>query len=221
MRPLVLALIALLPAIGWSHPVTFKGGVAASSIHRPGMTQSHVNYTVHRQFALGATHLQLREPEQPVVAHYGQLNALLYRKNRPASQTNLYLSLGAGAAKQETESYRPSILASLQADHETDNFYSAFRAMGFIDTQDFDTLLGDPLSSESSFFALQGRVGILPFETDFESLQIWTVLQVDAQSWSDSPVELTPLLRLFYKNVLWEMGSSMSGKTWLHMMVHL
>ena len=87
--------------------------------------------------------------------------------------------------------------------------------------EDFDTLLRDPASSESSFFALRGRLGILPFKSDFESLQIWTVLQVDAQSWSESPIELTPLLRLFYKNVLWEMGSSMSGKTWLHMMVHL
>ena len=30
------------------HPVTFKGGTAVSSVHRPRMTHLQVNYTFHR-----------------------------------------------------------------------------------------------------------------------------------------------------------------------------
>ena len=38
-----------------AHPVTFKDGVAVTSIHRPKMTMAQANYTIHRNVAVATT----------------------------------------------------------------------------------------------------------------------------------------------------------------------
>ena len=215
MRILLASLLmALCSPSAVAHPVTFTGGFAASSIHRPGLTHSQVNYTVHRKLALGATHLRIRHLDTPLEGSLAQANVLLFRRNRPNSQANLYMSLGAGIAHEGVELGQALILGSLQADFETDNFYSAIVAMGVGGLDQFSDL-GELPSS------VRGRIGVLPFASGFESLQAWAVMQVDYTTQADDPLSVTPLLRFFYRNVLWEFGASLDGKPWLHMMIHL
>ena len=92
--------LLLVPMTASAHPVTFTGGVAASTVHRPGMTHSQVNYTVHRNLAVGATHVRLRYLDTPLEGSVGQMNGLLFRRNRSHSQAHLYVSLGAGVVHE-------------------------------------------------------------------------------------------------------------------------
>ena len=207
-------LLFLWSSAGLAHPVTFTGGIAASSVHRPAMTHSQVNYTLHRNLAVGVTHLRYRYLETPLEGSLGQVNALLYRRNRSHSQGNLYLSIGAGAQHDGVEVDGPLFLGGLQADFETDNFYSAIMGTAVGDSQDLQDLSGLTTS-------LRGRVGVLPFSSGFDSLQAWAVVQVDYLAQHPDPLSVTPLMRFFYRNVLWEFGASMDGHPWLQLMVHL
>jgi hypothetical protein len=66
----------------------------------------------------------------------------------------------------------------------------------------------------------QARVGFSPKMADFKDLQTWVMLQGMYTPDVDRKVMLTPLLRFFYHNVLWEMGSSTRGEWMLNFMVH-
>ncbi|MEC7242836.1 MAG: hypothetical protein VXW32_16500 [Myxococcota bacterium] len=209
LLPLLLASTAAS-----AHPVTFTGGFAASSIHRPGMTHSQMNYTLHRKLAVGATHLRLRYLETPLEGSLGQMNVLLLRRNRSHSQANLYVSLGAGVVHEGIRFGAPLFLGGVQADFETDNFYTALMAMTAGTPDLFESPDALPVSVRS-------RIGLLPFDSGFEALQAWAVVQVDYQRLHEDPWSTTPLLRFFYRNVLWEFGASLDGKPWLHLMFHI
>jgi hypothetical protein len=65
-----------------------------------------------------------------------------------------------------------------------------------------------------------GRVGFSPFKADFNSLQSWAMLQLWSDPVTSQELKVTPLLRFFYQNVLWEMGASTKGDMMLNLMVH-
>jgi len=178
------------------------------------MTHSQVNYTLSRHFAVGATYVRQDLLSEELEASAAQINILLYRRNRAASQANVYLSLGGGLRHDGFELGDPLVLGALQLDYETDNFYTALVTHGVATAAHFDAPSTLP-------YSVRGRVGVLPFASDFDGLQAWAVLQADWAPAMREGVQLTPLLRIFYKNVLWEMGASMDGSPWLQMMVHL
>jgi hypothetical protein len=66
----------------------------------------------------------------------------------------------------------------------------------------------------------QLRLGFSPFETDFDKLQNWFMLQLVSMPSIEPKVVITPMLRFFYHNVLWEFGSSTQGNWMLNLMVH-
>lgn len=178
------------------------------------MTHSQVNYTVHRNLAVGATHVRLRYLDTPLEGSVGQMNGLLFRRNRSHSQANLYVSLGAGVVHEGLDVGDLLLLAGAQADFETDNFYSAF----MVSTVGTRELFESPSTLPT---LVRARVGLLPFDSGMESLQAWAVLQVDHQSPLEDPLSVTPLMRFFYRNVLWEFGASLDGHPWLHLMFHI
>ena len=193
-----------------AHPVTYKGGVAVFSMHRPDSTQIQANYTLNRSLALGVSHIRkaLHHDSTPMsVVH---ANILAYRQNSTNSQSNLYLSIGGGLE----HSGEAAAFSAIQLDHETDHFYTALNAQVFGPLSDFQTPTDLP-------FSVRGRLGVLPFAPNVDGLQIWAVLQSTWEPHMHQAVEVTPMLRFFYQNVLWEMGVSIDGTPWFQMMVHL
>jgi hypothetical protein len=66
----------------------------------------------------------------------------------------------------------------------------------------------------------QLRLGFSPTETPFDTLQSWFMLQFMTMRGVHDSVVITPLLRFFYHNVLWEMGSSTKGEWMMMLDVH-
>ena len=66
----MLLSILLTSFQAFAHPVTFKDGVAVTSIHRPKMTMTQANYTIHgcpnlvthicQEFAFGLSSVKSR-----------------------------------------------------------------------------------------------------------------------------------------------------------------
>ena len=57
---LLCILLTLFQAL--AHPVTFKDGLAVTSIHRPKMTMSQINYTIHRNVAVATSYVRMENP---------------------------------------------------------------------------------------------------------------------------------------------------------------
>src|SRR5690606_20988808 len=64
------------------------------------------------------------------------------------------------------------------------------------------------------------RYGLAPYVAGLDELQTWMIFQAYYYSRQSKEVIVTPMLRFFYKNVLWEIGSSLKGDSFLTLMVH-
>ena len=64
------------------------------------------------------------------------------------------------------------------------------------------------------------RLGIAPYIAKFKELQVWVIGQLDYMSDMEEQPHFTPMLRFFYRTVLWETGVSLSGVYWFQMMAH-
>lgn len=120
-------------------------------------------------------------------------NSLLYRKNTENSQGNLYLHTGYG-----TEN---TYQVGLEGDWETRRIYTSLKHLQF-----------------NHHRVSQGRIGFSPVEKSFNDLQVWVMFQTMV---TRDETMLTPMLRFFYHNYLWEVGSSLKGEWMLNLMVHL
>ncbi len=103
---------------------------------------------------------------------------------------------------------REAYMGGFEADWETRTFYTALKYYHFT-----SPALAD-------FSMTQARIGISPFEAGFEHLQLWFMIQAMTMPKVEPKVIITPMLRFFYKNVLWEFGPSTRGDWLLNLMVH-
>ena len=108
----------------------------------------------------------------------------------------------------EKRATREIYMGGFEADWETRTLYTALKFYQF----------SSPAVTDISM--AQARIGLSPFESGFEELQSWFMVQAMVMPKVDPKVIITPLLRFFYKSVLWEMGSSTRGEWMLNIMVH-
>ncbi len=197
----------------FAHPVTFKGGLAVTSIHRPKMTMSQVNYTVHRNVAVATSYVRMENPAGDLNMPALHANILLKRWNALGSQGNLYGLIGAGINTPSLSSTWTDELrgfVGVQADYETQKIYTAANVIGFPSLNDMNDLP----------YMARYRFGIAPYIAKYDEFQIWVVGQVEYMpTMQDTPI-VTPMLRYFYRTVLWETGVSLDGTYWFQMMAH-
>lgn len=138
-----------------------------------------------------------------------QWNWRAYRKNLEHSQANLYLTLGLGGSQAlvTSESFIVNSQAGFQFDWESRKHYFALMHS----TQNFS---GQPFQMTTL------RLGLAPYEGAYQEFQTWFMLQAEVSPLMFGQPQLTPLFRFFYRNALWEIGSSMSGVGWLSLMAH-
>ena len=104
---------------------------------------------------------------------------LLKRWNMPKAQGNAYVYGGIG-----DNSYH----GGGQIDYETRKIYTLYSYNYF--------KIGDKNFNNSKM-----RLGYAPYEGGYSELNTWFILEYNTDVES-----LTPILRFFYKNVLWEVG---------------
>lgn len=194
----------------YSHPVIYKDGFVASSFNMSTYSDNQLLYTFSPKWATGLNHWRFTKGKYNTELGLARLNYLLWRKNGEDSQANIYLLSGAGVMDSEIEkkATREAYMGGFEADWETRTLYTALKYYHFT----------SPAVSDISM--TQARIGISPFEAPFESLQSWFMVQAMYMPQVQKDLIITPMLRFFYKNVLWEMGSSTRGEWMLNLMVH-
>jgi hypothetical protein len=203
-----LLISLLLSFLLHAHPVTFEDGVMLKNMAREDMSETSVTYTFAPRFAVGLEYDRLEMNGLDTSWGLLEFNALVQRWNGEHSQGNIYLLTGAGGYwdNQRTSSFAGKL--GIQADYETRQFYTlgSFTAWQSEDIE--------------SYYALY-RVGYAPFVAGYNDLNIWAIMQFDYNPDMRSEVQVTPFLRFFYKNVLWEMGASLRGNIYWQFMVHI
>jgi hypothetical protein len=196
-----LILIFLMPSLAWGRPVSFLQGWSLMNENRSYQNEAMVSFTVQRHLALGIHYTTLRAPEnstQQVLAPLA--NLLVFRWNDEGRQSNLYIGAGFGAMQTSGQRNRVKGTAvfNVDLDTETKDFSFAFRH--------------EHIQSKSDrYLYSRVRAGLSPYLSNFGSLHTWVLLQGDWDHWR-SEGEITPLLRFFFQNVLWEMGYSFRGR---------
>ncbi len=201
----LITLLFLFSSAVYAHPVIYKDGWALSSSNMPDYSNNYVMYSFTNRFAVGVDHWRFTRDDLNNEMGLLKLNHLLWRHNGEDSQANVYLHGGLGIEDQEFEQKRTrgSYLYGAEADWETRSLYTSAKLYQFQDIA-----------------ISQARIGFSPNKAAFENLQTWFMLQAMHINDVNEKVMLTPLVRFFYQNVLWEMGSSTRGDWMLNLMVH-
>lgn len=201
MKCVVLSIFFLLSSPVWAHPVAFKGATSFMSLNNSQMTENTLVYSPEYWLGTGVKHITNGDDEW-TNAHLG---LLLKRWNEFESQGNFYLFGGPGRLKTKSESeYFTKVGAQL--DWESRRLYSYARYSG-------------AYSKVKDLEQYEGRVGFAPYIAGFNDLNSWLMLQVQHVPERKDETMVTPMIRMFYKNVLWELGSSLKSDWMLNFMV--
>lgn len=202
MKMFILILFISLNA--YAHPVIYKGGWAMSSSNMSFFSNNYALYSLSNRFSLGAEYNRFDKDDLALM----KFNSLMWRENGDDSQANLYLHSGFGFIDEYKSGSREIFNLGIEGDWETRKLYTSWKHLQFSGARN------------ANYSVSQGRVGFSPKESPFESLQTWFMVQGMVIHDVEDTLMLTPLLRFFYQNVLWEVGSSTRGDWMLNLMVH-
>lgn len=210
MKQLTLLFLCLLSLKAFSHPVIYQWGWALSSSNMPHYSNNYGLYSFTNRFSVGVDHWRFSRENDHTEAGLLKLNHLLWRDNGPNHQANIYLHGGFGVADQEWDNRGTKGIGMVGAevDWETRSLFTSLKHLEFHGPKGLDINM------------TQARVGFSPVEADFKNLQTWFMVQGMVIRNVEERVVITPMLRFFYHNVLWEMGSSTRGDWMLNLMVH-
>lgn len=202
--------IALSTSSVFAHPVIYKEGIVASSSNMKSYSDNQLMYSWSNRWSSGLNHWRFTKEDKNTEFGFLKLNHLLYRHNGEDSQGNIYVHGGVGVADSEIEKRQTNdaYMTGFEADWETRTLYTSLKYYYFTSPKVTD------------FSMAQARVGFSPYEAGFDKLQSWFMLQAMVMPEVEAEVIITPLLRFFYHNVLWEIGSSTRGEWMLNVMVH-
>lgn len=202
--------ILLLIGNAEAHPVIYQDGIAISSSNMPSYSENYLMYSFKSNWSTGLGHYRFSRDEENTEFALAKVNHLLWRHNGTDSQSNIYLHGGLGVVDNEIgqRETAAAMMAGIEGDWETRKLFTSLKHFEFHAPGVMDATM------------TQARVGFSPILSDFKDLQTWLMLQGMYAPITDRTVTLTPLIRFFYHNVLWEMGSSFRGEWMLNFMVH-
>jgi len=206
----IFIFLLFISATALAHPVIYKDGTALSSFNMPSYSENYLMHSYSTHWSTGLGHLRFTKGKRNTELGLVKLNHLLWRKNGEDYQSNLYLHGGVGIVDHEfsPRNTREAYFAGVEGDWETRTLYTSFKHYQFHTPAFMDLNM------------TQGRVGVSPKLSDAGDLQTWLMLQAMITPETDKSVILTPLVRFFYHNVMWEMGSSLRGEWMLNFMAH-
>lgn len=191
-----------------AHPVTFEGGTAVFYTSRNMMSMVEGNHSISSKWALGGGYQRLELLNGALLqSSQAQVNWLAKRWNRKDWQGNLYLTAGAGYFDHSTDPNGALLKGGFQADWESRTYYVALM-------HNHQDLRGQSLPMTMA------RLGVAPYHAKYTEMQSWLIWQIDYAPDMFARVQHTPMMRFFYRNILWEIGSSLEGVWWLQLMSH-
>ena len=200
--------IFLTGNLGFGHPVAYKGAVSLMAFNQPDMQDWQVLYTVARNLSLGVDYIHDTMSGTERFYLVPRISWLMKRWNGEDYQANIYVVGGAGGVRKDSAIELVGE-GSVEADYETRKVYVSGKAT-VIGAKNTDTLA-----------VYQFRTGFAPYAGEYEGLNAWLIGQVQYFPFSnEESVRVGPVLRLFYQNVLWEVGVSARGTWNFNFMVH-
>lgn len=199
MKIQLTVILALVLAAGLSaRPVPFTGAWSFMAEHDEEGEQFVANQAINRNWAPGILTKRTRTDEGSVYSMTADLNHLLYRRNAASYQANVFVTGGVGHFDGPGGS-NIGTRFSIQADAEDRRRYIAarfhyFHSSGVLHRQKWI-----------------GRVGWAPYEAGFQDLNTWLIVQAEYETRHKQELVIRPIVRLFYRNVLAEIGSSLDG----------
>lgn len=206
MLTLFLILIASLSLEVQAHPVSYQGATSLMSYNKPGENELLLTYSFQSYLAGGLYYLKVDDVNYTLP----RINYLAKRWNNEDSQGNIYLSAGYGA-ENSYEQKKGVGYASVDLDWESRKYYTAASYGRFFRDHSEPQLRPD-------FEMIKVRAGVAPYLAEYNDINAWFILQADKQN--DTGVELTQFIRLFYRNVLVELGAGFNGNWAFNYMVH-
>lgn len=191
-----------------AHPTPYKGAKVLMFNQYESYQEYWLAYSPYENFSI-AERFQYYKTEK-ATDHRPQVNYRLLRANEMGSQANVYLMAGPGFSGREKDSPAYFWHSTLAADWESRRYYTSVE-LGLSRGQIQEHMM-------------QYRVGFAPYLGEYETLNTWfilearymTMIQSIPQQW-----ELTPFLRFYYQNVLWEVGANQRGTFRFNFMLHL
>jgi hypothetical protein len=211
MKALFLLTIAI--ATFWSsillaHPVSYKGSRGLMGYHSPILSHNQINYSFDYWFAAGLHHI--RRPNLDARSGtFVTANFLMKRWNEEGLQANFYLNLGFGDSHLG-ENSQTSGIGSIQFDIEDRDYYFLAKHLQVVNSErtDLDQTIV--------------RAGFTPYVDGFDGIHSWLIFEWQSSDFSDGEdlTDFTPFLRVFYKNLLFEIGQSFDGITKFNYITH-
>jgi hypothetical protein len=158
-----------------------------------------LGYSFTNRQALGISGFYREGLDSSTTFGIGQYNYLLKRWNELDSQANVNVMMGGGGRHDSRHGDALAGYLAVEADYETRRIYSQVSA---------ETLQS---GSVVHYERYRGRAGFAPFKASFDEVNTWLVLQLDYMTEMHDPCRVTPLVRLFYDNVAFEVGVSLQG----------
>lgn len=200
-----LTLLVISTSYTWAHPVIYKGGWIYQGSFMPKMNEMKLGYSFDPNFAV-----MMKSNSFEMNNNYRDytigLNFLAKRWLQEDSQGNIYLGAYGGQYEDDNGSGFAG-QGFIMADWEDREDYVMFRSKRYF---------YDGQENQDYMF----RYGFAPYVAGMDELQAWAIVQAYYYKEQSREVILTPMIRFFYKNILWEMGSSTKGDSFLTLMVH-
>ena len=200
-------LCGLLSSAADAHPTIYKGGFVFDSMHSSDDSALNLHYSVLPRLSLGVHGLRERQENRDFYTLTSFTGLRLYRLNAENYQVNVYAYGGLGATRQQAQT-QLAAFAGTQADIEDRRWF----LMGKFETMQFRKF--------RDLYTYTGRLGFAPYEGDAGEIHSWFMGQYDYSRHEPKPHDVSAFLRIFYKNVLAEFGSSFRGELKLNLMFH-
>jgi len=187
----------LLPSWVEARPVSYPGGVTLMQTNDADSSNLHLHYSPTIHYSVGYKWEYWRDSDWQF--HRLQLNNLIKRWNKPASQANFYLRSGVGLVYQEGGDSSFAAFTGVALDWEDRRFFTSY-SNRLYKAGDVD-----------EFFTQNARLGVAPYIGNYGDLHTWLMVQVDHRPEQHDPITITPLVRLFKSEYLAELGLSEDG----------
>ena len=201
----LIYIMLMLPTFAFARPVSYPGGITLMQMNDMDSNSIHLHYSPTAKYSIGYKGEYWRDEKWQI--HGTQLNNLLKRWNKPASQANVYLKSGIGIVIADNNDTDFGAFTGVSLDWENRRFFTLY------ENRVYDA--GDI----GRFFSQKARVGIAPYIGDYGDFHTWLMLQVDHRPEADDPITVTPLVRFFKDVYLAELGISEDGDALINLII--
>jgi hypothetical protein len=187
-----------------AHPVSYQDSLMLESFNMHNMNENNAFYSPKHWWSFGIQNFRLQDGVQNQYSLYPRV-AFLKRWNQTNSQANLYVWGGAGWSRfGDNDGF--STMAGTQFDAESRRLYfnSQVQTLQHKDIQDV--------------WMVRTSAGAAPYLANSGELQGFIIVQAFYNSIATESWSIGPMVRLYYKSVLVELGSSLRGEWMLNFM---